>query len=470
MLLEQERHEPWELMPHTFAHELSERKWIPYDYLVFLSHLILRLLGDGGARILITSPPRHGKSMFTSQWLPAWFLRMFPEQKVMLATYEAMLAASWGRKVREILKVHYPELLNPRTTAAALWETSQGGGMSTAGVGGPITGKGFHLGIIDDPHKNWKEAMSAAVRRTIQEWFGSTFYTRQEPPDASIVINHTRWCEDDLIGWILKNHSDSWILIDLPAIAEEDDVMGRVPGEALCPQRFPLAKLERIKQAMAPAMWNGLYQQHPTVKHGEIIERDWWNTYSIHLARPRFVVQSWDTAYSEETTQQKVKTDKSAYTVCQTWGWDGQNHYLLDEWRKRVSYPDLKDAVSAQAVRWNPNAILIEDRASGTSLCQDLIRTTSLPVIAIPIERNESKEVRAMVVSPTIRAGRCWLPANSAWIEDWLDEVTAFPNGSFKDRTDAMTQYLNYMAAFSGESRIIPVVGRRISSMLEGYR
>lgn len=184
---------PWQYLPHTFAYQLSDGKWIPFKHLLVLSHLVTSAIARGNARILVSMPPRHGKSQFLSKWLPAWFLSNWPDQWVMLATYEANFAASWGRQVRNILTDNRDVLRNVRLSedsqAAAYWMTTAGGGMATAGAGGPITGKGFHLGLIDDPHKNWKEAMSETIRASLHDWFDSTFYTRGEP-GSSIIVQH----------------------------------------------------------------------------------------------------------------------------------------------------------------------------------------------------------------------------------------------------------------------------------------
>jgi hypothetical protein len=181
----------WKYLPHTYASVISHGTWKPYNVMVMLSNIIATAISKGNGRIIVSLPPRHGKSWFISQYIPAWFLSNWPDQRVILSSYEARFAATWGRRVRNIIKnegYRCGVSLAEDSTAADNWMTTMEGGMMTAGVGGPITGKGFNLGLIDDPHKNWQEAQSSTIRKMIQEWFDSTFYTRAEPGATIIVL------------------------------------------------------------------------------------------------------------------------------------------------------------------------------------------------------------------------------------------------------------------------------------------
>ena len=456
--------DPWKLLPHTFASVLSDGAWIAYRYLILISHVISLAIARGGGRILVSLPPRHGKSWFISQWVPAWFLANWPHKRVILTTYEPTFAATWGRKVRNIIKEHGSRIgvsLADDSTAANNWSTDKEGGMMTAGVGGPITGKGMDLGIIDDPHKNWQEAQSQSTRKGIQEWFDSTFYTRAEP-GATIIVLATRWNEDDLIGYLTTERAaDGWFHIVMPAIAEENDILGRLEGEALCPERYDIDALVRIKANMTAMMWAALFQQRPAPAEGTIFLRERWKFYD---RKPvfSFVLQSWDTATK--------KNYDAAFSVCQTWGISPFGVYLIDQFRERVQYPQLRKAVDMQYYKYRPNVILIEDRDSGQALIQSLQQETSYPVI--PVYPDMDKLIRAQAVSPWQVSERLWLPTPSqaSWIGDFVESCAAFPNTKFMDEVDAMSQAIAYVMTMAIGGRVHGDRKRVTSKLLEGFR
>ena len=455
---------PWRYLPHTFANVLSEGKWKPFDYLVLISHVIVAALAKGNARITISVPPRHGKSEFISKWLPTWFLCNWPDQRVVLTSYEATFASSWGRKSRDMVRDFGPQFdtgVSDVSGSASYWETLQGGGMVTAGAGGPITGKGMNLGLIDDPHKNWKEAQSLIICKAIQDWYDSTFYTRLEP-NGSIIILHTRWTENDLIGYIMREKTDeNWIHIRLPAVAEINDMMGRAIGEALCPERYNERKLKRIKTAVGSKVWAGLYQQRPAAEEGNVWKREHIRYYR-QMPIVNFVLQSWDTGYK--------KTEEAAYTVCQTWGLGPFGMILMDQWREKVEFPELERQVLTQYNKYRPQAILIEDKASGQSLIQTYQRNSNLPVIPVPVEAN--KIIRAVTSTPMFESGRIWIPEESPefpWVGDMVNSWATFPNGLYADETDAASQAIAYVQTLAGTGNATGAAHRRAPGMLEGF-
>lgn len=251
-------------LPHTYANYATEGRFRMYRHVHHIGEQIGAKIRKGGARLIINLPPRHTKSMLVSEWCPLWFLEHWPRRHVILCSYQADIAEDFGRKCRNEARS------NPRvgvelvedSKSSSRWNTPQGGGMITAGVGGAITGRGFHLGIIDDPLKNWKDAFSATIRRHQRDWFESTFYTRAEPGASMIVLN-TRWHPKDLAGFLIDEHKDPWEVISLPAVAEAGDPLGRQPGEALCPERYDEQALAQIRAGIGPAKWDALYQQKP---------------------------------------------------------------------------------------------------------------------------------------------------------------------------------------------------------------
>ena len=266
--------EPWRLEPHRLAVHASGGKWQAWPYLKLISSKIARAVGRGNGRIVISMPPRHGKSSIASFWTPIWFLNNFPAQRVLMTSHSAVLAAEWGRKVRNELE-NNPLLttkLAPDSAAADKWATPEGGGMLSAGVGGGITGFGGDLILIDDPHPTWEKAMSATERNTVIEWFNGTLYDRREPNATIIVLAH-RWHEDDLPGYLVEHHSDQWDYIVLPALAEANDPLGRAVGEALCPDRYPAEQLRATRAASAMVFDAKFQQKPPGVGTGTVYDR-----------------------------------------------------------------------------------------------------------------------------------------------------------------------------------------------------
>jgi predicted phage terminase large subunit-like protein len=389
-------------------------------------------------RLMIFLPPRHGKSVITSSIFPAWFLGRHPHHHIIFATYGQELSDDFGRRVRNFLAdpVHQAIFPNCRlsedSAAAHRFTTTAGGAYFAVGRGGPITGRGAHLLLVDDPIKDREEANSETVRKALHEWYRSVAYTRLMPGGAIIIIQ-TRWHEDDLAGWLLREHaSENWDVLSLPAIAEQDEAF-RKEGEALWPDKYPIEILNRTREAIGGAAWASLYQQRPAAAEGAIFKRTWWRFYR---QAPQFsqVVQSWDTAFK--------KGADNCFSVGTTWGLAENGYYLLSVWRGRVEFPELKRVLTAQAEEWKPNAILVEDRASGQSLLQELKSATALPVLAVKVDSD--KLSRAQAVTAIVEAGRVYLPEKAPWLRDYIDELASFPTGLYDDAVDSTTQALNY--------------------------
>ena len=393
------------------------------------------------SRLMIFLPPRHGKSLLASTIFPAWFLGRNPERQLIFATYGQELSDDFGRHVRNLIADHVHRAIFPGcslsedSSAAHRFNTVRGGAYFAVGRGGPITGRGAHLLIIDDPLKDYAEANSEIVRRALYDWYSAVAYTRLAP-NGAIVLIQTRWHEDDLAGRLLANNfGDDWEVLSLPAIAEHDESFRR-EGEALWPRRFGLVELEKIRSAVGGRAWASLYQQRPAAAEGAIFKRDWWQFYPppLTVALNR-IVQSWDTAFKRGT--------ENDFSVCTTWGVAENGFYLLHLWRRRVEFPELKRVLASLAEQWKPNAILIEDKASGQSLIQELKLSTALPII--PVRVDSDKETRAQAVTPLMEAGKIFLPESAPWVSDFIEEMACFPNGNHDDVVDATTQALNFL-------------------------
>lgn len=402
-------------------------------------------------RLLISCPPRHGKSLLTSQYFPAWYLGTHPDHRVILTSYQSDFAATWGRKVRDILAEHGPALygitVSADSAAADRWDIDQHlGGMVTAGVGAAITGRGANCLLLDDPLKNAAEAGSQTIRDHLWDWYTSTAYTRLEP-DGAVVVIATRWHEDDLTGRLLKAEADGigehWEQVILPAIADTDESLPlpnytyhRNVGEALWPERYGVDDFTRIRANVGERVWSSLYQQRPTPDAGLIWRRPWFDHRYSETPTILQTIQSVDSAFKTG-----VAND---YSVIATWGRTATDYYLLDLWRARVEFPDLKRAIVDQSEKWRPSAILIEDAASGQSAIQELKRGTRLPIIPVPVKA--SKQTRAAVVSPLAESGKVWLPTTAPWVAAWIEEHIAFPNGEHDDVVDTTSMALAYLA------------------------
>lgn len=371
-------------------------------------------------------------SLCLSQWLPTWALELEPRQQVMLCSYVHPEAAKWGRRVRDIFS--HPVTMTrvrPDVAAADNWETMDGGGMRSAGVGGPITGRGFHLGLIDDPIKNAEEASSPVVKEHQREWYASTFRTRAEP-GAAIIINMTRWADDDLAGWLLEESAEEWTHIRLPALAEPGDPIGRMEGDALCPERYSVDALRRIEKAVGSRAFAGLFQQNPLPAEGSIIKPQWLRYYE---KAPEGI---WVSGISVDATFQE--TNSGSYVSMQVWGEHGSDCYLLDQVRERMDFAATLNALMGLIAKW-PGAVAkwIERKANGAAIISMLRKEVRG---LIPVEPQGSKEARLQAASPLFEAGNVWLPKHAPWLGEYVTELTRFPNAKNDDQVDATSQAL----------------------------
>lgn len=419
---------------------LTYREWLPVVSPTFIwtwrqtIHIIdhiEKMLSGEIEKLMIFLPPRHTKSETVTVRLPAYLLEQDGHQRIIVGAYNQTLVNKFSRKTRRIATSRIP--ISKERTAVEDWETLEGGGLRAVGVGGGVTGQGGNWIIIDDPVKNREEANSETYREKCWDWYTDDLYTRREPGCKMILIM-TRWHQDDLAGRILESEDGpNWTVINLPALAETNDPLGRKEGEALCPERYNEKALLDIKRVMG-ASFQALYQQRPSAEEGEIFKRGWWQYYR-EAPKLKWIMQSWDTAFK--------KGAENDYSVCTTWGCTNSGYYILDRWKAKVDYPTLKKTAQQIAAKWHPRTILIEDKASGQSLIQDLKAHTTLPIIAVPVDSD--KVTRAHAVTSTIEAGNVYLPEGAEWLADFIDEHATFPNGSHDDEVDSVTQFLNYV-------------------------
>ena len=390
-------------------------------------------------RLIINMPPRHTKSEFASYLFPAWMIGRRPDLKIMQATHTADLSIRFGRKVKNLMETEeYQKVfgvkLRSDSKAAYRWETDGGGEYYAAGVGGNIAGRGADLFIIDDPHSE-QDAMSPAALEGAWEWYQGGPRQRLQPGGA-IVLVMTRWSELDLTAKLLKQSAmdikaDKWEMIEFPAILES--------GKPLWPEYWKLEELESVKASIQLQKWQAQYMQQPTADMSSIIKRSWWNIWQQEkIPKLQYVMQTYDTAF--------LKSQTADFSAIQTWGVfypseDKSAHViLLDAKKGRWEFPELKRVALEEYQYWEPDTVLVESKAAGLPLTQEL-RASGIPVVNFSPSRGNDKISRVNAVAPLFESGMVWAP-EASWAEEVIEECAAFPFGEHDDMVDAMTQAL----------------------------
>jgi predicted phage terminase large subunit-like protein len=398
---------------------------------------------------MVFMPPRHGKSELISRLFSAYYLYRHPERWVGLNSYADALAYTFSRSARDNYQRAGGKL---RSDAASVhhWQTPEGGGFWAAGVGGPITGKGFHLGIIDDPLKNAEEAQSETIRAKHKDWYASTFYTRMEP-DAAIVIVQTRWHEEDLSGSILagdEDESEAWRIINLPAIAEDDAPVfpagctvepdWRAPGVALCPERYPIERLRKIEAKITPYFFSALFQQSPRPRGGNQFKREW---FEIVGAVPATVtrVRYWDKAGAAE--------GKGDYTVGVLMARDIRGLFYVEDVERFQLTADERNRRILQTAQLDGHDVTqyIEQPPGLAKESTDAVvrLLAGYRVVADPVHRDKIE--RAEPFQAQAQAGNVKV-VKAAWNRMYFDELEGFPHGKHDDQVDGSSGAFNKLA------------------------
>jgi predicted phage terminase large subunit-like protein len=425
------------------------------DYLDELLQLftIRRYLKAGYKGIIVEEPPRHGKSELCSHYFPAWYLGAFPDERMILASYEADFAALWGRKSRNTLerwgKRIFGVEVNRRSSAADRWDIEgYAGGMITAGVGGAITGRGADVLIIDDPVKNAQEANSKVIRDRTWEWYQSTARTRLEPHGIILLIM-TRWHEDDLAGRLLAKMdedplADKFMRVHLPAIAEEGDVLGREVGEALWPERYPLEELRRIEATVGSYVFSALFQQRPAPKSGGMFSRDNFQVVAQAPRRLKKVVRHWDFASSDQ--------QYSDYTAGVKMGIDHNGNYFVLDCRHFKGTPKKVQDVFKMTVQVDGRGTkqqIEKERGSAGKHVVD-IYSRMMPQYDVKGKLpTGDKEVRAGPYSAAVERHDVFI-VEAPWNEEFLQEHESFPYGRNDDQVDSASGAFEALAGKKG--------------------
>jgi len=439
---------------------IVNKKYVFYRHTERLIAVLQRVADDELKRLMIFMPPRHSKSETASRLFSAYYLYRHPDRWVGINSYADALATTLSRNARENY-VAAGCVLNPAAAGVHHWETMNGGGLWAAGVGGPITGKGFHLGLIDDPLKNAEEAASETIRQKQKDWYQSTFSTREEP-NAAIVVVQTRWNEDDLSGWLLSEELDedgemaeNWHIVSMPAIKEDVQVEfpptctvepdDRELGDALCPERYAIPKLRKIEKRVRPYYWNALYRQTPKPREGNFLKRSW---FEIVKAAPiqAHRVRWWDFA---------ATADGGDYTVGVLMAQLGGMYYVEDvvrgQWssneRNRIIIQTAeldRQKYSGTVQNWREQ----EPGSSGKDSAADFVKLLAAYGARCETSTGD-KVVRADPFAAQAEAGNVKL-VSGEWNKAYLDELTSFPNGKYDDQVDGSSGSFNKLATGFG--------------------
>lgn len=454
--------------------DYAQYAWAGYlrpRHIEALNHLIVKLCTGQLTRIdngqpyrgaIITMPPRHGKSELISKFTPAWYLTKYPDRRVILSSYESDFAADWGGKARQLV-ADMPELgvtLDPTTQSKSHWKIQgKRGVMVTAGAGGPITGKGADLFIIDDPFKSNEDADSELQRQKVWDWYLSTALSRLEkdlsdpdaPPPVMLLVQ-TRWHQDDLAGRLLEHEPEKWLHFNLPALAGPDDPLGRLPGEALWPEKYDEAALNDIRESQESEglrWWSALYQQNPSVEGGGIlpiqniryfqtVQKDKARAYILYndKGEVKQISENHIGRFMTVDLAATVKTSADFSVFCH-WGWtDTEELLLLDLWRGRIESADHKKIAEQLFYAWKPRFMGVEKATYGLTLLQILSREGKIPMRELKPDKD--KVSRAYAAGAMMRAGKIYIPKGAKFNSEWLSEMEAFDTGKHDDQVDCL--------------------------------
>ena len=399
----------------------------------------LQNVADGkSTRLIVNMPPRHTKSEFASYLFPSWLMGRKPTSKIIQATHTSELAVGFGRKVKNLIDSPefsdiFPDVsLASDAKASGRWSTNKGGEYYAVGVGGALAGRGADLLIIDDPVSE-QDALSPSALDNIYEWYTSGPRQRLQP-GGSIIIVMTRWSVRDLTAKVLKKQAeggaDQWEVVEFPAIFPDTD-------NVLWPEYWKREELEAVRSSIPVGKWNAQYLQNPTAEEGAIIKREWWNIWeNDEPPHVSYIIQSYDTAYS--------KSERADFSAITTWGifqpdeGEGEAIILLDAQRGRWDFPELKEVEDKLYNDYDPDMILIEQKATGTPLTHEL-RRMGIPVTPFTPSRGADKFTRMNSCAPVFESGMVWRP-DTQFADEVVEECAAFPNGENDDLADSMTQ------------------------------
>ena len=433
-----------------------------FKHCVVLAAVLQRVADGELKRVMIFMPPRHGKSELASRLFPAYFLYRHPERWAGVSSYGAELAHGMSRAAQENY-LRGGGKIKDNASAVKHWETPEGGGMWACGVGGPILGKGWHLGVIDDPIKNAVEAASPQIQGRNEEWYNSTFYTREEPdaddnPDGALVVIQQRWHDRDLAGWLLSQEEgqdaepERWHVVCFDAIKEDFppelpatctlEPDWREPGEPLCPERRPLTKLKKIWAIIGDYFWNALFQQRPRPREGAMFQVGFFKVVDAAPAKFAALVRYWDKA--------GAAPGRGDWTVGTLMGRCADGYYwILDvhrgQWPANTRNDEMKAVAELDRQKYGRVQIWVEQPPG---LAKESTEAVIRMLAGFAVQAdcvNKDKTSRAEPFSAQCRAGNVRM-LRAAWNRPYLTVMMAFPTGAHDDDVDASSGAFNKLA------------------------
>lgn len=433
------------------------RKWMRNWHHKTICDALMRVYEGKTKRLIINIPPRYSKTEIAVVCFMAWAMGKQADAEFIHTSYSARLAANNSFRAREMVRSEWYQEIFPNTRLLAGseakddWRTTVGGVVYATGSYGTITGYGAGkmredaafggAFVIDDPHKA-DEATSDVMRQNVIDWFQGTAESRtNDPARTPIIVIMQRLHQVDLAGWLLAGgNGEEWEHLCIPAMDADET--------PLWPEKHDRAKL-RVMEQSSPYVFAGQYMQRPAPLGGGIFKINWWQFYRPGaLPQVKRIIHSWDTAFKT-----KASNDYSVRTI---WAECERGYYLLDLWKQKVEFPELKRMVSSFPADHKPHAVLIEDKASGQSLIQEMRRDTMLPLV--PVKVDTDKVARAFAVTPLIESGRVFLPEGAPWLAEYVASLATFPNGAHDDDVDSTTQALAYMSRGGGNTGFLDFI------------
>ena len=447
-----------ELMRSSYAaycYFVHNEKWIDTKFHKFLAEKVQSFVetktGNPYDILILSTPPQHGKSMTVTETFPSWYEGKYPERRCIVACYNDDFAGKFGRRNKSKIEEYGQFIFNislSKSSDRDIEIADHNGGIITRGIMSGITGNSGDLIIIDDPVKNRMEADSVTYRERLWEEWQNSIKTRTQA-GTKIIIIQTRWHEDDLAGRVIRREKNVEV-INLPVEAEEDDILGRNVGDALCPE---IGKdnewLKSFKAGYTDGKraWNALFQGRPTSAEGNMFKREWWKYYDKLPEHIPLIGISIDATFKD--------SDTSDYVAIETWGKLNADYYLIDLIKRRMDFPETLRAIRAMAAKYpQKHSILIEDKANGSAIIS-MLRHEIEGII--PITPKESKIARANAITGIVESGNVYLPRYADFTSEFVEEFASFPNGVNDDLVDAATQFLNkfkfYQADYKEDKR-----------------
>ena len=444
----------------AYCYFVHKGKWIDTKFHKFLANKIQTFVetetGNPYDILVLSCPPQHGKSLTVTETFPSWYVGKYPDRRCIIACYNDDFAGKFGRRNKGKIDEYGQHIFNIRLKKSSdrdMEIADHTGGIITRGIMAGITGNAGDLIIIDDPVKTRMEADSATYRERLWEEWMNSIKTRTQA-GSKIIIIQTRWHEDDLAGRVI-NGEDFLEVINIPVEAEEDDILGRPIGDALCPEIGKDNKWLQMFKANYLAdpngggsrAWNALYLGRPTSAEGNIFKREWWQYYNKLPDNIQLVGISVDATFKD--------SDTSDFVAIEVWGKLNGDYYLIDLIKRRMDFPETLKAIRYMADKYpNKHSILIEDKANGSAIIS-MLKHEIGGIIAITPK--ESKVARANAICGIVEGGNVYLPEYADFTGEFVEEFASFPNGAHDDLVDACTQFINkfkfYQADYKEDNR-----------------